>query len=132
MRSVLSNLLHACTAREHAYLAAADAVRSSPAQNVFLAYARQRAMFARELALAITRMGGGPPNRIEPAASSGVIVTDLDAIVDALGRGDAELASFYTESVRRVGEPCIAAILGRHVAAIASARENVRTLRKLP
>jgi hypothetical protein len=131
LRSVLSQLLDACASREFAYVSAADAVRASPVQNVFLAYARQRALFSRDLVRTITRLGGGTA-RVEAAPTSGIVSTNLTLIVDTLDRSENDLANAYAEALCRIGDRDISVMLTRHLSAIASARDSVRTLRKLP
>lgn len=136
--SVLNDLVENCKDGERGFHEAADGTQNPELRSIFEKYSRQRAQFAGELQVEVSRIGGTPEKSGSAAGAlhrgwmnlkTAISGNNDHAILEEAERGEDGAVSAYREALAKDLPSDIQSVVRKQYDAILEAHREVRALR---
>jgi uncharacterized protein (TIGR02284 family) len=136
--SVLNDLIEVCKDGERGFREAAEGVKNHELRTIFEKYSRQRAEFAAELQVEVSRIGGSPEKSGSAAGAlhrgwinlkAAVTGKNDHAILEEAERGEDGAVSGYRDALSKDLPSDFVAIIRKQYDAIQVAHREIRGLR---
>ena len=136
--SVLNDLIEVCKDGERGFREAAEGVQNHELRTIFEKYSRQRAGFAAELQVEVSRIGGSPEKSGSAAGAlhrgwinlkAAITGKNDHAILEEAERGEDVAVAGYRDALSKDLPSDFVAIIRKQYDAVQVGHREIRTLR---